>query len=193
MTEPDIEIIEQVLGGNIPAFAEIIDRYQQRVYSLCVRILRNPEDAEEAASDAFLKAYKALETFRRDSEFPTWLFRIAYNSAISRLRQRRSKPEAQAPELSDREQFEERLYEINSALGRIADKERREIIRKALEQLGPQEAAIVSLYYFEDNSVAEISGITGLSKSNVKIKLFRARLTMGNYLSKILKNELRYI
>ena len=78
--------IDQVLGGNINAFTYIVDRHKDKAYNLAFRICCNHEEAEEIAQDSFLKAYRALGSFKRKSSFSTWLYRIVYNTAISYVR-----------------------------------------------------------------------------------------------------------
>jgi RNA polymerase sigma-70 factor (ECF subfamily) len=188
------QIIRKVLSGNVPAYSAIVRSYQQRVYSLALRILRNEEDAEEAASDAFLKAYQSLNTFRMDSKFSTWLFRIAYNSAISRLRKRKTgKKDIEVYSIDAADIDETRLAEINNAMSAMEKSDREKFISSAIERLDPDEAAIVNMYYFDELSVSEICGITELTKSNVKIKLHRSRKKLSDYLSNVLKNELHLL
>ena len=81
--------IDKVLAGDTSAFAVLVDRHKNVVFSICVRILGNKEEAEEVAQDTFLKAYEKLATFRKEANFSSWLFRIAYNMSISQ--QRKSK------------------------------------------------------------------------------------------------------
>jgi RNA polymerase sigma-70 factor (ECF subfamily) len=187
----DKEIIGKVISGNIPAFSAIVSRYQTPVYSLAIRVLRNEEDAEEVASDVFLKVFRSLDTFRMDSKFSTWLFAIAYNSAISRLRKRKSrKKDAEIYSFDEDNIDYSNLADINNSIESIETAERRKFINEAIKQLEPDEAAIINMFYFDGLRIAEICEVTGLKKSNVKIKLHRSRKKLSVFLSKALKNEL---
>ncbi len=85
----DTEIINQVVGGNQQAYALLVNRYQEYVFTLVLRIVKNREDAEEVSQDVFIKAYKNLNSFRGDSKFSTWLYTIVNNTGISFLRKRK--------------------------------------------------------------------------------------------------------
>lgn len=91
MLPEDAEIIKQVLGGNTNAFAALIDRYKSMAFTIAYRFLKNREDAEEAAQDASINAYKNLASFRHDSKFSTWLYRIVYNQCANRARKKSCK------------------------------------------------------------------------------------------------------
>lgn len=171
----DPELIESVLGGDPEAFGVLVGRYSDTVFALVFRIAGNREDAEEIVQDAFVKAYGSLGKFRRDSSFSSWIYRIAYNTAISHLRKNKN---VRMTELA-----EERL--------RIADEdspaEREGLFREeqlsrleeALARLSPDERAVVQLFYLEERPVREISRITGLSENNVKTRLHRIRKRLG--------------
>lgn len=85
----DTYYIQRVLAGDTACFACLIDRYGEPIHALILKVVRNPEDAEELAQDTFLKAFKSLGTFKGDCGFSTWLYRIAYNTALSSLRKKR--------------------------------------------------------------------------------------------------------
>jgi RNA polymerase sigma-70 factor (ECF subfamily) len=148
--------------------------------------LRNSEDAEEAAQDAFINCYRGLQTFNWDSEFRTWLYRIAYNQAISKQRERKSMPPVQTYEP---EHESGTGWVSNTGSDKLELEDKRYFINKALMTLDEDEATLVTLYYYEELSVDELHKITGLSKSNIKVKLFRARRQMLDELKDLLKIE----
>jgi RNA polymerase sigma factor (sigma-70 family) len=167
-------LIDQVLAGNINAFTQIVDRHKDRAFNLAWRICCNREEAEEVAQDAFLKAFRALGSFRKQSSFPTWLYRIVYNTAVSHIRLKKK-------ELLSLEEFPAEAADFSAA--GISDEEaeteyRRSLINFAFLRINEEERVLITLHYFEEMSTEEISEVTGITKANVKVKLFRARQKM---------------
>ena len=184
--EIDIHLVERVLAGQKDAFALLVDRYKDMVFTLAVSLLQHREEAEEVAQDAFLKVFKALPKFQQKSKFSTWMYRIVYNECISRLRRKKanlvSMEDIKYSELPDA--FEENEPEW------LRKEERRINLHKALLQLSEADKTIVMLYYFENCQVEDISEVTSLSPSNVKTKLFRARKKLQTILIDVKKKEL---
>ena len=179
--------LDKVLQGNADSYSFIINKYKSKAFTLALRILKNREDAEEASQDAFIKCYYGLNDFSYKSSFSTWLYRIVYTSSISMLRQK--KPAA--IELDDTivDSAGPELREINSALDKLKDEEQKYYVNLALSTLDEEDVSILTLYYQLEKSAEEIGEITGLSRSNVKIKLFRIRKKLQQNLEKILKEE----
>lgn len=167
----DTYYIQKTLDGETDFFSRLVDRYSHRIYLLILKIIRQREDAEELTQDVFIKAYKVLSSFKGDCRFSTWLYRIAYNQAISATRKKKH----------------EFLYieedTINNVLDQhvddaLNDNDNSELLSKlgkALEVLPPEERGLISLFYTDDHSVEEIAAITGMTESNVKVKLHRTR------------------
>ena len=169
-----LRYIDQVLQGNINAFTYIIDRHKDKAFNLAFRICCNREDAEEIAQDSFLKAYRALGSFKRKSSFSTWLYRIVYNTAVSFVRVKKK-------EILSLEDFpaDARDFMGTGISEEEADIEyRRSLINFAFQKISEEDRSLITLHYYEDMSTEEISEVTGISKSNVKVKLFRARQKM---------------
>jgi RNA polymerase sigma factor (sigma-70 family) len=168
MQQDDIQLISHILSGDTRSYSVLIDRHKDMAYTIAYRLLNNREDAEEVVQDAFVKVYRSLSGFRKDSKFSTWLFRIVYNTAISKKRLK--KPGFRSLEemtlLKDNDPWE---AESN------VDDDRGFILEKAMQQLPEEDNVLLTLFYIHESSVEEIHGITGLSKSNIKVKLFRAR------------------
>lgn len=184
----DLVLINHVLGGNNAAFRTLVERYQDYVFTITHRILRKREEAEEAAQDAFLKAYKMLNTFERKSKFSTWLYTIAYRTAIDALR--RQKPEAQS--LSDTESFLQLADKTQeSPAEQLQSGDVQEVLQQAIQRLKPEDGTLVTLYYLHEKTVKEIAKITGLTESNVKVKLHRLREALKQQLSHLLKEEVK--
>jgi len=159
-------IIQRILAGDSRAYAELVCHYQRMVYTVCYRVLRNTEDAEEATQDSFVKAYQHLAGFGGNAKFSTWLYSIAYRTAISQGRKRR-KEETSVDELP---------HHPASAPDTTGHRnELRQLLDSALARLDPEDASILSFYHLSELSVEEIVTITGLGASNVKVRLHRAR------------------
>ena len=181
----DSYYIAEVLRGKTDSFAPLVDRYKQLAFSLSLKITKNREDAEEAAQDAFVKAFRSLETFKGGASFKTWFFRIVYTTAISKVRRkRRDFVSYEEHKLSESE-----LMETENVVGELTSEERSIHLHNALEQLDPEERVILNLYYFEELPVDEIAAITDLTASNVKVKLFRSRKKLYEKLHFLLKAE----
>lgn len=163
--------IEKIRKGNPAAFASLVEKHKDMVFTIIVKIVRKPEDAEEIAQDVFLKVYEKLESFRGDSKFSTWLYRIAYNAAISKTRKRRLEVEA----LDDFTINNYSVDDVKEELGLIDAEEQQVLLKDAMEDLSDDDYLIVKLFYLEELSVKEISQVNGLSQANVKVKLHRIR------------------
>jgi RNA polymerase sigma factor (sigma-70 family) len=184
-TKSDAYYVAEVLKGKPESFAPLVDKYKRLAFTLSMKITRNREEAEEAAQDAFIKVYRSLENFKGSASFKTWLFRIVYTTAISKVRGKKHDfVSFEDYKLSDSE-----LAETESAVGLLSAEERSYQLHKAMESLTPEENAILNLYYFEDLPVEEIATIMDVSASNVKIKLFRSRKKLYGQLHGLLKGQ----
>ena len=187
MAEPDqtkkkreYGLIDRVLSGHNESFHELIAPYRKGVYLAAYDILQSPADAEEIAQEAFLKAFRGLRGFRRESQFSTWLFQIAVNEARMRLRKRR--------EVSFDSTFadeEEGDYtpamladwrEIPSEA--LLKEETRRLVREAIAALPEKYREIITLRDVNGLNIAETSQILGITVGNTKIRLLRARLLL---------------
>lgn len=177
----DIYYIKRVQSGDTASFACLLDRYSRPVYSLVYRIVNSREDAEELSQDIFLKVFKNLSGFKGDSSFSTWLYRIAYNTAVSFVRKK--KQEFLAIEESLLDNVTE--ADLEEMYGREDAEERYRNLEHALELLHPEEKGIILLFYMRDKTIEEIAGISGLSVVNVKTKLHRIRKKLYVILTKM--------
>ncbi len=168
------DCIDQVLGGNINAFTKIVNRHKDKAYNLAFRICCSHEEAEEIAQDSFLKAYRALGSFKRESSFSTWLYRIVYNTAISYVRLKKR----------DLLSLEDFPADATDFIGTDASEEeaeieyRKSLLNFAFQKISEEDRSLITLHYYEEMSTEEISDVTGISKTNIKVKLFRARQKM---------------
>jgi RNA polymerase sigma-70 factor (ECF subfamily) len=169
MHQNDIQLINDILDGNVRSYSVLIERHKDLAFTIAYRILNNREDAEEVVQDAFVKAYRSLPAFRKDSRYSTWLFRIVYNAAISRKRSK--KPGFQS--LEDLSSLKEHYDPLEQADDR--DEDRALLLERAMQQLPAEDNVLITLFYIHESSVDEIHSITGLTRSNIKVRLFRAR------------------
>ena len=177
----DAAYIEKILKGETACFARLLERYSKQVFSLIVKIVGNREDAEELTQDAFVKAFQSLARFRGESSFSTWLYRIAYNLAISATRKK-------VLEVTPIDELI--LHDIPDEPDDSYLNDRRiSCLNQALEQLPSDERAIILLFYKENKSVEEIVTITGLTASNVKTKLCRIRKKLYVLINRKYGNE----
>lgn len=181
--------IERVLRGDINSFSYLVDKHKGMVYSISLRMLKNAEDAEELAQDTFVKAFSSLKDFKFESKFSTWLYRINYNSAISKLRKKQIETlDVDDVVLSDRE-----VVSTYNAINEVKRNEQKKYINEAIDNLKEDDAFLITMYYLNENTIEEICEITGLTLSNVKVKLFRARKRFYDELKVILKDEVKAI
>jgi RNA polymerase sigma-70 factor (ECF subfamily) len=183
------QYIQEVLDGKYSSFSYFVKTYQDMAYSIAFRIVNNKEEAEEIVQDSFVKAYKALSKFRKDSKFSTWFYRIVVNSAISSKKQ--IAHQIEEVDVSTVSQIN--LENIESAYNNFSQLERSKFINLALEKIPSEDSMLLTLYYLNENSIDEIVQITGITGENVKMKLFRARKKLYLVLEKTLKSELQSI
>jgi RNA polymerase sigma factor (sigma-70 family) len=182
-------IIREVLNGNPQKFSYFVSQYKDMAYSIAFRIVNNKEDAEEIVQDSFLRAYKSLHKFRQSSKFSTWFYRIVVNRALSI----RSQVKKSIVEIDINTIPEIQFEEIDSAYNTLTHEERVKFINSALKELPEEDSVLLTLYYLNENSIEEISQITGIRIDNVKMKLLRARKKMYVVLEEHLKMELKSI
>jgi RNA polymerase sigma-70 factor (ECF subfamily) len=167
----DTYYVHRIQAGDVSALACLLDRYSRPVHSLIFKLVRNREDAEELAQDVFVKVFRHAASFKGDSSFSTWIYRIAYNTAISAVRKK--KPEFPA---IDEAMIDNVSEEMTPVAFSTDDADRRiDLLDGALAKLPPDEQAIILLFYMQEKSIEEIAAITGLSTSNVKTRLHRIR------------------
>jgi RNA polymerase sigma factor (sigma-70 family) len=184
----DIFYIEQIIAGNSNAFSHLVDKHKDKAYNLAFRICGNHEEAEELAQDSFLKAYRSLNSFKMKSSFATWLYRIVYNTSISHVRIKKKGVLSLEDFPADATDF----IGSNTTEEEAEKDYRNALVNFALQKINEDERGLISLYYYEELSSEEISDVTGISKSNIKVKLFRARQKMLEIIEKVEKKNLIY-
>ena len=183
----DSEIIEKVLAGDTNLFEKLVLKYQDKTYAFCYKILQDRDLAVESAHLAFVKAFEKLKSFRMEANFSTWLHRIAYNSCMDQIRHKtRFTGESGLDYKSDWNDTE-----INAGMVYLGNDERKKYLQIVLNDLDPEERNLVFCYYDEEQSLREISELTGLSEGNIKVRLYRARKKMYMKLERLLKDEVK--
>lgn len=184
----DQQHIKEVLEGNTAAFAHLVEQYQSYVFTITHRILSSREEAEEAAQDTFVKAFKRLKDYRFEAKFTTWLYPIARNTAID-YKRRKTRITASIDE-------DERFFHLvdtqsQGQFARLQAKQRSTYIEQLIRQLPEEDAMLITLFYLQEQSIEEIAAISELSVSNIKVKLFRLRKKLKKKLEKMLEGEAR--
>ncbi|WP_347924715.1 RNA polymerase sigma factor [Pontimicrobium sp. SW4] len=186
MTTNDQVYIEAILNGDTNAFSVLVNRYKDLVFTLALRMMKHTEEAEEAAQDTFIKAYKSLNKFKGDSKFSTWIYRVAYNTCLDRLK--KNKRQQYTVEIN--EYTEHQVKTLDNALDKIEAKEKEQAIQDCLVLLPSEDSFLLTLYYFEELSLEEIGKIVDLKPNNVKVKLFRSRKKLATILKRKLDNDI---
>ncbi|PNQ73470.1 RNA polymerase [Hanstruepera neustonica] len=185
-TNNEQTVINDIIAGNTNAFAVLVDNYKDMVFTLALRMLKNREEAEEVSQDSFIKIYKSLSKFKGDSKFSTWVYRVAYNTCLDRIKKhKRSQTHIPIDVFTERH-----IKTIDNALDRMEQEERAQAIQNCLQLLPSEDSFLLTLYYFEEQSLEEISKITGLAANNVKVKLFRSRKKLAVIFSQQLEPEI---
>lgn len=186
MTINDQHDINLILNGDANAFHILVDRYKDLVYSLSLRMLKNREEAEEVSQDTFIKVFKSLPRFKGDSKFSTWIYRIAYNTCLDRLK----KNKKFYNDVPIDEFTEHQVRTIDDALENLEAKEREQAIQDCISLLPSEDGFLLTLYYYEEQSLDDISKVMGLTPNNVKVKLFRSRKKLATILKQRLEPEI---
>ncbi len=174
-------IILDLKEGKTERYALLINEYKHMVYALCLKMTLSKEDAEEITQDVFVKAYLGIKRFKGKARFSTWLYQIAYFTALGHLRKQKQRTEYQLPE--------NLISNDKDVLSEIHHADQQAILEEAMTFLKPQERAIISLFYFDEFTVKDIAKITKLSESNVKVKVHRVRKKLHRILNTSLKRE----
>ena len=186
MTIDDQHYINLITNGDTNAFSVLVDRYKDLVYTLAIRMLKNREEAEEVSQDTFIKVYKSLNRFKGDSKFSTWVYRIAYNTSLDRLK----KNKKHFNDVAIDEFTEHQIKTIDNALSQLESEEQSQAIQKCIAKLPSDDAFLLTLYYFEDQTLEEISKVIGITANNVKVKLFRSRKKLATIMKQQLEPEI---
>jgi RNA polymerase sigma-70 factor (ECF subfamily) len=182
----DASLIAATLAGDNAAFGQLVVRYQDRLFNALLRVIGLPEDARDVVQDAFVQAFVKLDTFRGNAAFYTWLYRIAFNLAISRARRRRKTASL------DRTKADcggEPIDDQPAPDAEILQSERVELVHAALAELSDEYRQILVLREIEGCRYEQIAEILELPVGTVRSRLFRARMELKNRLNLAMQRE----
>lgn len=184
--QEDHEHIQKVLAGDKRAYGFLLEKYQDLVFTLCMRVLKDRQEAEEAAQDTFVKVFKRLRSYRKEAKFSTWIYRIAHNTAIDYSR----KTKRHTVSIDEHRSLAEGLdVKLPAQWEQLKQAEQQKYLQEAIQLLPPEEGSIITLFYLHERSVEETSQIVNLTVSNVKVKLFRSRQKLKGILERLLQRE----
>jgi RNA polymerase sigma factor (sigma-70 family) len=186
----DTEIIKRILQGEQALFSQLVQRYQQYVFTLVLRFTDSREDAEEISQDVFVKAYRSLADFRGESKFSTWLYTVVRTSSITFLRKKKLDTTSLDNERTFL-QLENRESGFNA--NTMEQKSRHAMVNAAIRLLSPDDGQIITLFYKGEQSLEEIGRIMGMEPNTVKVRLHRARNRLREKMEKHFSDEVREI
>jgi RNA polymerase sigma factor (sigma-70 family) len=178
----DKTTLHKIKNGDQQAFRLLVNQYQHMVYTLCYQITQHKQDAEEATQDTFVKVFLSIKTYQDKSKLSSWIYRIGYNTAISKCRLKKLDATAETPEIQD-----------HNLEKQIEEHDHKNLVSKALQFLHPNERGLIVMFYLEELSVKEISEITGVTRSNLKVILHRSRKKLKEILTTNFKKEIQWI
>lgn len=177
--------INEILSGNANAYSILVERYKDLVYTLAIRMMKNKEEAEEVAQDTFIKVYKSLHRYKGESKFSTWIYKIAYNTSLDRIKKnKRTQQTVTIDEFTAHQ-----VKTIDNALDQLETEERNATIKHCIESLPSEDSFLLTLFYFDELSLEEIAKVVKLKPNNVKVKLFRSRKKLASILKQRLDND----
>jgi RNA polymerase sigma-70 factor (ECF subfamily) len=190
----DQALIEKIKGGDYQAFEALVNRYEGKVYRLAMRMLRNQQDAEDALQESFLQVYRGLNSFEGRSNFSTWLYRLATNVCLMKIRHRETEPQGMLPLEDFLPRHEEGEQPVLQEWPQkpeevLLTKESREKMMEALERLPAEYRAVFVLRDIEGFSNAEAGEALGISVAAVKSRLHRARLALRGMLAEYFEKD----
>lgn len=173
------DLIRRINSGEKELFEQIVNKYNNYIYSICLNILRNPEDARDTSQETFYKVYKSLKKFDcSKSQFSTWIYRIAYNKSIDVVRKKNSFLNFKS------------FFSKDSSYDYQKHKFDNEIVYDLISELSEKDAALITFYYLNELSIKEICYVVDESESNIKVKLHRIRKRLQEIATKKYNKEL---
>jgi RNA polymerase sigma factor RpoE len=188
--QDDLKLVRRAQAGDISAYDELVQRYQERIYATVYHMTANHEDANDLAQDAFIKAYRALSTFKGDSSFFTWVYRIAVNKTINFLKQRKRRTQMSLDDLDFNAEHDPDLVALISERTPRRDlnlAELQEKLNEAMQKLSEVHRLVVTLHDIQGLSHDEIGKIMDCNTGTVRSRLFYARQQLQAHLSDYLK------
>ena len=179
--DKDFELIQAINSGQYDLFHDLVKRYEQKLYNFSLRMCRNPSDAEDMVQETFLNVFRYLKDFRHETKFKNWLYRIAASSCLKKRRKSKFAPERELSleEFIPKDEAEAQTQTPDWALmplEKLLNAELSEMVHQAILSLPEKYRMVIVLRDIEGFSTAEAAQILGLSASNIKVRLHRARL-----------------
>ncbi|MCF6359428.1 MAG: sigma-70 family RNA polymerase sigma factor [Cyclobacteriaceae bacterium] len=185
-TQRSKQLIKKVKQGDTDAFRLLVENYQHLAFTVAFNIIKNKQDAEEVVQDSFVKVFSKISQFKEEAKFSSWLFKIVYNTALSRIRKKKLDVYTLEPE----EYGVEHGVSLHSGWDYLVLKDQQKYIQKAMDNLSEQDKLVLTLFYLADEGLNEICKITDEKKTTVKARLHRARAKMYTQLNNLLKDEI---
>lgn len=178
-------LIERARSGDQEAFGELVTRYEKKVYALTLRMCKNPDDAAEAAQEAFLSAWQGLKFFRGEASFSTWLYRLASNACVDHLRREQRRQAASGPSLDDEETYIEAVSPADGPQELAERAELRAQIEAGLQSLTPEHREVLILRELHQLTYEEIARTLDLDSGTVRSRISRGRKQLRNFLLRL--------
>jgi RNA polymerase sigma-70 factor (ECF subfamily) len=178
--DPELILIDRIVAGDRNLYAQLVEHHQRFVFTIAFRILKHRPEAEEAAQDTFIKAFHHLRDFNRLSKFSTWLYRIAFNTAISYKRKHRYQFK----------NIEETVISIKQeGESNLEKSDKQKYVQQALMKLNEIDRTALTLFYWQEFSLEEMAEIMNVESNTLKVRIHRARQRIADELTAILKKE----
>lgn len=188
-SQSDQQLVQRVKKGDKRAFDLLVVKYQHKILGLVARYVRDSGEVQDVTQEAFIKAYRALPKFRGDSQFYTWLYRIAINTAKNHLMAKGRRPPSSDIDVQDAEYFESagQLKDIENPENQLFGAELKEIVNKAISQLPEDLRTAVTLREFDGLSYEDIADIMDCPVGTVRSRIFRAREAIDKQLEPLFR------
>ena len=173
--------IQRILNGETDVFKHLVREHQGLAFSIAMSMVKDEIDAKDVVQNAFVQAFKSLKSFKADSQFSTWLYKIVVNESLKFLSKNKRWGNYKSMPIEN----EDTSVTFNEAMINLDLAEKKEEIRKVLLKMKPKEALILKLFYLQEFSLIEMQEITGFQKSNIKVLLFRGRKSFMKYYLKL--------
>ncbi len=184
-TVADADLVARAKAGDKDAFGELVQRHEDKIYGLCLKMLGNREDAEDVLQEVFIKAFQSLPTFREEARFSTWLYRIAYNACLMRIRKKKldTVPLDRPVQLGDDQLPREVVDWTTDPGANVMNEELSSVLARHINELPPDNRIVFVLRDIQGLSTDDTANVLGLSVPAVKSRLHRARLYLRERLS----------
>jgi RNA polymerase sigma factor (sigma-70 family) len=177
-------LIDRILRGETLAYREMVNRHKDYAFTIAYRLLNSREDAEEAAQDAFVRAFNGLQNFNKEAKFTTWFYRVVMNVALSIQQKKKI-----ITENIDNIPASSAILRGGDTTDTLKRKEQQYYIQQALKQLSPDDVTMITLFYLKEQSLEEIAEIVGIETNTVKVKLHRARKRLADVMQALMQGE----